>query len=196
MRLAQILGHLLGNAIKFSERGIVTIRASRDDTGAAPMLKFVVTDEGIGIAPEMRSQLFSRFSQGDGSTTRRFGGAGLGLALCKRLVNLMAGDMGYLSTPGEGSSFWFVVPLILPSAHMSAAAKVLSGEDVRPASQEEIDQLAVLLGQGELEARDAWGRIRENLRQSLQDKFETIDAAIASFDFELALTLLQAATRD
>lgn len=196
LRLAQILGHLLGNAIKFSERGIVTLRASRDDTGATPMLKFVVTDEGIGIPPEMRSQLFSRFSQGDGSTTRRFGGAGLGLALCKRLVNLMAGDMGYLSTPGEGSSFWFVVPLILPSEHMSAAARVLSGEDVRPASQEEIDQLAMLLVQGELEARDAWGRIRENLRQSLQDKFETIDAAIASFDFELASTLLQAATRD
>lgn len=195
LRLAQILGHLLGNAIKFSEQGTVTLQVSRDDAGPTPLLKFVVQDEGIGIVPEWRAGLFNLFNQGDGSTTRRFGGTGLGLALCKRLVNLMAGDIGYSSTPGEGSSFWFVVPLILPVTPVMAVAGETTATDVRPASPEEIEHLATLLAQGDLESRAVWERSRESLMPVLQGKAEAIGEAIANFDFEMALALLQEARK-
>jgi len=114
-RLKQVLLNLLGNAAKFTQRGGVQLRVdARSATDGRVALSFSVTDTGIGIAPDVLATLFQRFVQGDGSTTRQYGGAGLGLAISKRLVDLMGGEVRAESRPGEGSTF--TVTLELPVA--------------------------------------------------------------------------------
>ncbi|MBI5767949.1 MAG: PAS domain S-box protein [Verrucomicrobia bacterium] len=109
-RVRQVLTNLVGNAIKFTDTGGVTIR-TRLVAGAAgrTRMRVAVHDTGIGIAPEARRLLFQPFTQVDGSPTRRFGGTGLGLAICRQLVELMNGEIGCESEPGHGSVFWFEV---------------------------------------------------------------------------------------
>ena len=110
LRLRQVIGNLLGNAVKFTDRGTVTLRAWPTDD-AAPRLHVEVEDSGIGIAPDVVDRLFTMFEQADIGTARRYGGTGLGLALCRRLVEAMGGQIDVRSTPGSGSVFWFDLPL-------------------------------------------------------------------------------------
>jgi len=107
LRIRQILLNLAGNAVKFTEQGEVRISVSRLATG----LRFEVSDTGIGIAPESRSKLFTNFSQVDASTSRKYGGTGLGLVICKRLVEGMHGRIGMADGRPTGSLFWFELPL-------------------------------------------------------------------------------------
>ncbi|MDD5175159.1 MAG: response regulator [Sterolibacterium sp.] len=108
LRLGQVLTNLVGNAIKFTEQGEVTIAISFvAEEADGVRLRFAVSDTGVGLSEEQRSRLFKAFSQADSSTTRNYGGTGLGLTISKRLVEMMDGEIGVVSEPGVGSTFYF-----------------------------------------------------------------------------------------
>jgi PAS domain S-box-containing protein len=108
-RLRQVLLNLADNAVKFTAAGGVGIRVERAEANG--MVRFAVADTGIGMPPEVQARLFGRFAQGGPETARRYGGSGLGLMICKRLVGLMGGRIVLASTPGKGSTFSFEIPL-------------------------------------------------------------------------------------
>jgi two-component system sensor histidine kinase/response regulator len=135
-RLRQVLMNLVGNALKFTDQGEVVVHVSpvRIEDGGAD-LRIAVRDTGAGIAPEVQKRLFQAFAQADASTSRKFGGTGLGLAISRQLIELMGGEIGVLSTPGAGSTFWFTIHLKnvvgeeLPSDLSLQARRVLIVDD-------------------------------------------------------------------
>jgi len=112
-RVRQVLVNLVGNALKFTETGEVRIDVTRSAGGA---VLFEVSDSGIGIAPEQLEGLWESFTQADAAITRTYGGSGLGLTISKQLVELMGGEIGARSEPGQGSCFWFSLPLLAAGA--------------------------------------------------------------------------------
>ncbi len=125
-RIRQILTNLIGNAIKFTEAGEIAVSVAGEPAGgdqeAGGILRFEVSDTGIGIEPEKHGLVFEKFTQADASTSRNFGGTGLGLAICRELVEILGGEIGVESTPGEGTKFWFTVAFENSLGHAEAPA--------------------------------------------------------------------------
>ncbi|MBM9538227.1 ATP-binding protein [Desulfobulbus alkaliphilus] len=140
-RLRQILVNLLGNAVKFTEQGTVLLRITREQRDATgDLLRFEVHDSGVGIAEEDISKLFQPFSQVDSSSTRRYGGSGLGLSISAKLVELMGGEIGVHSELNKGATFWFILHLqqLRPEVHSGTAPMSRTPEPPRVADFEEI----------------------------------------------------------
>lgn len=205
MRLRQVLETLLGNAIKFSDRGNVTLRARLIEAKADEIfVRFEVEDEGIGISDRERSTLFNAFEQADNSVTRHFGGTGLGLAICRHLTQAMGGNIGVTSTPGKGSLFWINLRLRRPAARAAIVSGLVppeatpepegpSGSNGRPAA-EVIGRLAVMLANDDLDAQTLWQQQATSIATVLGANADAFARAMESFDFARALELLRAAT--
>jgi len=126
VRMRQILANFITNALKFTQRGHVRLEATPT---AGDGVRLAVSDTGPGVSAEMRARLFTPFSQGDSSTTRRFGGTGLGLSICRDLAQLMGGSVGMDGAPGGGSTFWADLPL--PASAPAAAAPNTEASDLK-----------------------------------------------------------------
>ncbi len=151
-RIRQMLFNLIANAVKFTDIGdvLVTVSFSQTGAGLGEMLRVVVADSGIGIQPEAIPYLFSRFMQVDDRLSRKYGGVGLGLAICKELCDLMGGEIGVKSTPGVGSDFWFVVPC--------RAVGQVAVRDEKPAAPETLPFLGASTREYRLLVMNADGR--------------------------------------
>ncbi len=154
-RLQQVMMNLIGNALKFTDAGTVTVSASHDPVTS--ILRVDVSDTGHGISPEGQTKLFQRFSQVDGSSTRRHGGSGLGLAICRGLVEALGGSIGVESRIGMGARFWFAIPAEIATGYgadernpsspslMLDGVRILVADD-NPAIREILDQLLLTAG--------------------------------------------------
>ena len=200
-RLRQVVTNLLSNALKFTEGGTVTLSSSCVDGPVGDTRQWIrvqVQDTGIGMSPEQLALLFQRFSQADASTTRRFGGSGLGLVICKHLVELMEGEIHVESESGTGSKFWFELPL-LPTLEINASTgteTTLSPESTEPGSDlhearilvaedNEVNQMVVL---AMLERLGMTVSVVEDGAQAVQ--------AVQSQPFDLVLMDCQMPTMD
>ena len=151
-RLLQILVNIAGNAIKFTHTGSITVKADLAECRINDTLvRFTVRDTGIGISGEQLDRLFQPFVQADATTTRRFGGTGLGLVISKRLVELMGGTIGVESAPGRGSEFWFIVPFAHGQEEPEAGASTI------------LSKQSVLIADDNTLARESLSAIVENL---------------------------------
>jgi len=133
LRLRQVLGNLLSNAIKFTEQGSVTLKISQEQTGNSQFhCRFDVTDTGIGLSQQQINNLFISFHQADSSTTRKFGGTGLGLTISKQLVELMDGHIRVSSIPGKGSQFSFTLPFAIADEPTSISSTKINLSEQSP----------------------------------------------------------------
>lgn len=180
-RLRQILLNLVSNAVKFTAQGHVVVRVTREiDAAISPRVwvRFNVIDTGMGIPAETRVRLFEKFTQADASTTRRFGGTGLGLAISKRLVQLMGGQIGVESTPGQGSLFWFTLPM-----QVDELPEVPPGSPVGPVLVVEDLPVAGVALEGLLKTM----QVRAAVVPSGAEALERLRAAAGETPFEFAL---------
>ena len=141
-RLRQVVLNLVGNAIKFTAEGRVSVSVTHTG-GEAPRLKIQVADTGPGIPAERRDRLFQRFSQVDGSVSRTHGGTGLGLAICKNLVTLMGGEIGVESEDGKGSVFWFTIAAPPAMATMEPEEAIAQSREMKPSRILVVDDVSV-----------------------------------------------------
>ena len=149
VRFGQIVTNLVSNAVKFTQDGQVTLRVGTDRSQMdAPVLRVEVVDTGIGIPLDVQPRLFDSFTQADASTTREYGGTGLGLTICRRLVEALGGEIGLVSEVGVGSTFWFTTTLEEPSEeHRSIAAAPIAATESSPPTATNPGQGVVLVAE-------------------------------------------------
>jgi two-component system, sensor histidine kinase and response regulator len=208
-RLRQILTNLLSNAVKFTANGEVIVRVEAPHrTEAAAVIRVAVMDTGIGIEGGSLAQIFDAFTQADGSTTRKYGGTGLGLTISKQLVELMGGEIGVESQVNQGSTFWFTLPFdIQPSPpdpvavsrnlHELAGKRVLVVDDSPTCRQILLDQLSHwnLDGVGAAGHAEALARLDEARQEGLPFALVILDLEMADGDgLNFALRIHSAAT--
>jgi len=209
LRLGQILTNFISNAVKFSERGQITVHASvAEEDNHSVLLRIEVRDQGIGINPEDQARLFQAFTQADGSSTRKHGGTGLGLIIAKRLAMLMGGEVGADSTPGVGSTFWFTAlmqrgndiaaaPAVEHDVTGNGAATTLAaGSDNKCAADPVralavLDKLEPLLAAADTRASDLFKANRPLLLATLGAAAMQLDRQVASFDYPAALATVR-----
>ena len=184
LRLRQVIANLTGNAIKFTEKGevIVHARPEREDDDAV-WVRFEVRDTGIGIPPEARERIFETFGQADSSTTRRFGGTGLGLTLSRNLIGLMGGTLELSSEPGRGSTFWFTLPLAKArrldqrfTPHPGLQGKRALIADDNPTNRIIFERFCT-----------AWGMIPHSVEDGAKALVQLMDAALRGEPFDVAM---------
>jgi PAS domain S-box-containing protein len=186
-RIRQVLNNLIGNAIKFTQRGQVDVQVKAiPQPGAATHVLFLVRDTGIGISTAKEGLLFNPFTQADATTTRNFGGSGLGLSISKRLVEMMGGKIGVESQPDAGSTFWFEIPVEIaapgPQPLRDAAVSALSVlvVDDNVISQQVIAAELVALGCRHAAAANATAAIA--LMQAARTRHAPFDAVLIDLD--------------
>jgi PAS domain S-box-containing protein len=173
-RLRQILTNLLSNAVKFTEKGEIVLRVKLDSGGEKPVIRFSVSDTGVGILPAAKETLFQPYSQAGNINSKDYGGTGLGLAICKQIVDLMEGEIGLKSESGEGSTFWFSAPFeIQPEREDSPELRAVQGKRLLVVDDNDTNRRVVL------HQAKSWGMI--------------VDEAASG---EAALALLRAAARN
>ncbi|MES2482779.1 MAG: ATP-binding protein [Pseudomonadota bacterium] len=189
IRLGQVLHHFLDNATKYSDSGQVTLRCQPvGDLANGGALRFEVEDQGVGIGPEQRRKLFTLFEQGDGSSTRRQGGTGIGLAFAKRVVGLMGGEIGVESVLGQGSRFWFTVTFKPAKAVVAAA---LPRQRDPHQAHDAAARMARLLADDDASALELWQAYTPLFVDLLGQRAEAFGQAVERFEFSQALELLR-----
>ena len=185
-RIRQMLTNLVGNAVKFTERGEVLVHVDlRKRTGANLLVRFAVRDTGIGIGEDVLPHLFQPFTQADASTTRKYGGTGLGLAISRQIAEALGGTMSASSRRGEGSTFWFDVPM--EEAQWDEHSREISRAAIRGARVLVVDDNATnrrLLRH----ALDAWGIQVDETANGSQALGQMREAVAAGKPYDLVLT--------
>jgi signal transduction histidine kinase len=215
IRVRQMLSNLVSNAIKFSDSGTIRINACQHlGEDQQPELEFSVIDDGIGIASDQQQLLFQPFSQIDASSTRRYGGTGLGLSIVQRLADLMGGQTGVESTPGQGAKFWFRFPCVIAAdsiaTHqqplLSARPEIATADStninpiaglkaliaVNPGIEQSLNELDLLLSRNMFIAITRFKELQSLVADNaLSPHFTQLGALIAQMKFEEAHQVLQ-----
>lgn len=159
-RLAQVLGLLLDNALKFTAQGQVVLQVGLQTGPKGEQLRFEVQDTGVGIAPQRQAHIFNLFEHADVQTNRTYGGTGLGLTICQRLVHLFGGEIGVRSTPGQGAVFWLTLPFLRAQTPMSADETGDTLDPQAPLDVLVVDDNSVNLMVAKLQLQKLWPQAR------------------------------------
>jgi len=183
-RIRQILLNLVGNALKFTDHGHVMVSIERIDAGGPlARIRFSVEDTGIGIEADKLDAVFEKFTQADGSITRRYGGTGLGLSISKQLVELMDGEISVMSTPSRGSTFVFTLTMPVSDDEPVRAAPLADLKGVRVLVLHQHDKVRAVLG----EQLEAWGARRTGVSTGAAAMTELRAAAAAKDPYHIAI---------